>query len=167
MQGRGEGGPIPEFPNQKESAVNEQKTSIVVESADPPPQPVGQDEPYELIVADLSGYREEDTPPDWTTHEVSTSTYESRLRDNFKPRFRAEVEDHLTGKPGSKLTVDITFTGTTQNMPHELDKVPELDAVVKLIRQLEHLKRHLSQQVSVRNRLEALLGAAVEEPSAN
>lgn len=147
--------------------MDDQKTSIVVESADPPPQPLGQDEPYAIIVADLSGSRDEDAQPDWKAHEVNAANYEQFIAKTVRPRFRAEVEDHLSGKADSKLAVDITFTNTTPNWPQQLDSISELANVVQLIRQLEHLKRHLSQQVAIRNRLEGLLGAAIGEPTAN
>jgi type VI secretion system ImpB/VipA family protein len=147
--------------------VDDQKTSIVVESADPPQQPIGQDEPYAMIVADLSGIRGEDAQPDWKAHEVGAANYDHFIANTARPRFRAEVDDHLTGKAGSKLAVDITFTSTTPNWPQQLDAIPELASVVQLIRQVEHLKRHLSQQVAVRNRLESLLGTAIGNASDN
>ena len=145
------------------------ETAITIAGGELPAQ-TDPDAPRQVVIADLSGYREPpgeddeagEDPHRFDAVEVTPDSYDAALL-RWQPRFRATLPSRLSGREAETLTVDVTFTRTTPFWPGELDRIPELQAVRQKIRQLERLQQRLAQQPGVRQKLESLLQAALPE----
>lgn len=142
------------------------ETRITLEDAPPPPLPPdGPLDPHAILILDASGFRDPDQPADWSALELERATYPQTLK-KLKPRVQMQVDDRLTGKPDSKLAIDVTFDKTSNFWPQQLvERVPELKQLADLIKELERLKLQMNNQPALRRRFEALLKEHLAESS--
>jgi type VI secretion system ImpB/VipA family protein len=153
-------------------------TAISVSAGNPPEQR-DADIPYQAIIADMTSHREppkeedDDAPQDsakqFASVDVTPNNYDEVLHTIWAPRFKATLPDRLTGRPDSTISIDVTFQQRTKFWPGELDKVPEIKAILERIQQIERLQAHLARQPAARERLARLIldATGLPAPSAN
>ncbi|MFO0852655.1 MAG: hypothetical protein U0871_29455 [Gemmataceae bacterium] len=148
----------------------EPKTAISVTSDDPPEQQ-DRDNPFQAILADMTGSRPEpaedgeDVPPPPAVHqrvqEVTPANYTTVFKEHWKPRFTADdVPDVLSDEAEATTAVDVEFD--SPDLVSDLDtKVPVLVGLNGLIADLERLQKRLAREASVRTQLDRVLRSAI------
>lgn len=126
--------------------MNQATSAITITSGNPSEQR-DRDLPWQAVIAGMTGHREppnedeevnpEDSAKRFAAVEVTPNNYDEVLAKIWGPRFQASLPDLLTGRPDSTLSVDVKFEKRTKFWPGELDRVPEIKAVLEQIRQID------------------------------